>query len=249
MDKWNRLTNIVCLVIDNLEKEEDTENKKKKEAETDKAESDITEKAKSEEGEDSTEKAEKEEEKAVPAIGEKEFRSRVESDDENVKFMQENLFTHGCLEFVSPAAYGSSMAVELSLLPVTQRRRRILINDLKKENASMKVGFQRNIMVHSGTKLWSLLQDVIEAGKAYTFLRSVFPIKRRKAQKTAIEDSETPLKLRLLMSVNQLMDENYPVALPGVLKVRLQSFNRLVFCLYLFILNFVHNYLSDLLRF
>ncbi len=112
------------------------------------------------------------------------------------------IFPHR-LQFVSPARYGSTVAKDLSLLPVGSRKRKTM------------------------AKTFGGMEQLMLRGAAFRVNRAFFPMKKMKNEEEAEEDEtvekgdkkqqseEECLKLRLLLSANQMVEENYPMPLPG----------------------------------
>jgi RNA exonuclease 1 len=66
-------------------------------------------------------------------------------------------------------------------------------------------------------KVYGCLADVLEKGAAFKFYRSVFPVRKDPA-KVDLPEQDLPLKLRLLLSAWQMVEESYPLRLPGMLE-------------------------------
>eukprot|EP00095_Tigriopus_kingsejongensis_P007694 maker-scaffold142_size315517-snap-gene-0.17 protein:Tk07694 transcript:maker-scaffold142_size315517-snap-gene-0.17-mRNA-1 annotation:"rna exonuclease nef-sp-like isoform x4" len=116
------------------------------------------------------------------------------------------LFPHK-LEFVSPAAYDSTMASEMMILSVSQRRRAALMRSHKS------------------------LSKIIASGEAFKFYRAVFPVQEETEEEKVTEEAPTSpgtererLKLKLLLSAEQMLSENYPLPLPGLMSAKLQTY-------------------------
>jgi len=106
------------------------------------------------------------------------------------------------LEVVAPASYGSSVAEELALLPLTVRHKKKLIEE------------------------FGSLENSLEQGEAFKAFRSIFPVKVAEAS-TSPSPSATPsdaMKVRLLLSASQMVTESYPLPLAGVMAERYRAF-------------------------
>ena len=98
----------------------------------------------------------------------------------------------------SPASYGSNFVQDLSIIPATKDRERSLYETFKN------------------------LAEISEKGAGFRFYRSLFPViygKKRdnKTEEGGSQGSEESLKLKLLLSAEQMIQENYPLPLPGKL--------------------------------
>ena len=125
------------------------------------------------------------------------------------------------LEFISPAVYNGTVADDLSILPLSANQ---------KEKLKAKYGNIELALNHSGGQGqpggWS-------KGDYFKVLRSVFPMAeakivekerekvreeklRKKTEEECIEKGEIiPLKHRLLLSISQMIEENYPIPMKG----------------------------------
>lgn len=95
---------------------------------------------------------------------------------------------------------------ELALLPLTVRHKKRLIEE------------------------YGSLENSLEKGEAFKALRSVFPITvpdrpLQDNQKKPLQDQKLDsLKLQLLLSASQMVTENYPLPLVGVMQERFKDF-------------------------
>ena len=146
MEKWNKLTHVICLVVD--------------------------------------------------GIGSEDFLAQRDLD---AAHSVSGIFPSK-VEVISPASYGSNMAVEMSLLNVNKTREKIL----------------KSMDKLSSTYI-----------KPFHFYRALFPIKKEK-KSTPEEDKlvgeDGCLKLRLLLSAQQMIEEGYPLPLPGMMATRYSKF-------------------------
>ena len=95
------------------------------------------------------------------------------------------------VEIMSPSSYQSSVVEELTLLPLTVMHKDRLIKE------------------------FGSLESACENEEAFKAFRSIFPIKRDESKK---KDGKTDsLKLQLLLSVTQMVTDNYPLPLTGKL--------------------------------
>jgi len=96
------------------------------------------------------------------------------------------------VEIMSPSSYQSSVVEELTLLPLTVMHKDRLIKE------------------------FGSLESACENEEAFKAFRSIFPIKRD--DKSKKKDGKTDsLKLQLLLSVTQMVTDNYPLPLTGKL--------------------------------
>lgn len=134
----------------------------------------------------------------IEGVGLKDFHEHRETEfSEIAKFLKFKL------EFLSPSSYDSKVAMDFSLIPVSQRQ---------KEKLKQKYGG---------------VERAIEQGSAYRVLRSMFPMRKTVEDKDSKEKSfedDKSLKLKLLLSINQMIDEGYPVPLEGAMKEKYRHF-------------------------
>lgn len=104
------------------------------------------------------------------------------------------------LEVVAPASYGSSVAEELALLPLTVRHKKRLIEE------------------------FGSLESSLEQGEAFKAFRSIFPVKVAEATSTTTSSPSDGMKVRLLLSASQMVTESYPLPLTGVMADRYKDF-------------------------
>ena len=108
-----------------------------------------------------------------------------------------NLFSSQ-LEFISPVAYNSSLADDLSIVPLSSRQQKDLIQKYRS------------------------LEAACTKGDAFKVLRSVYNIKPKpeEPKSEAKVDEDLPLKIKLMLSINQMLEENYPIPLSGLMQER-----------------------------
>ena len=121
------------------------------------------------------------------------------------------------LEFISPTVYDGCVADDLSILPLSASQ---------KEKLKTKFG-SIELALNHGTE-----KNGWNKGEYFKVLRSVFPmaeiqeVKRehekicehnqRKAQLKEVENGTTvSMKLRLLLSAGQMIEESYPIPMKG----------------------------------
>jgi len=98
------------------------------------------------------------------------------------------------LEVVSPASYQVATQEELALMPVSITAKKKLIAE------------------------FGSLESALEKDEAFKVFRSVFPIEVDPSPQDRSERDS--LKLQLLLSASQMVTENYPIPLQGVLRER-----------------------------
>ena len=123
------------------------------------------------------------------------------------------------LEFISPSVYEGSVADDLSILPLSANQQ----EKLKAKYGSIELALNHN----DGKQGWKM-------GDYFKVLRSVFPMaeleevkrqqqKIRESKSSKLEDNGSkkdiiiPLKLQLLLNVSQMIHENYPIPMKGVM--------------------------------
>merc|ERR1719158_837519 len=107
------------------------------------------------------------------------------------------------VEVVSPISYGSSVAEELALLPLTVNHKKKLIEQ------------------------FGSLESALEKDEAFKAFRSIFPVKtvdKIENVKKREDMSKGCLKLKLLLSATQMVTENYPLPLQGTLADRFKHY-------------------------
>jgi len=107
------------------------------------------------------------------------------------------------VEVVSPISYGSSVAEELALLPLTVNHKKKLIEQ------------------------FGSLESALEKDEAFKAFRSIFPVKtveKIENVKKREDMSKGCLKLKLLLSATQMVTENYPLPLQGTLAERFKHY-------------------------
>ena len=130
------------------------------------------------------------------------------------------------LEFISPAVYDGTVADDLSILPLSVNQ---------KEKLRSKFGSIELALNHgNGKKGWN-------KGEYFKVLRSVFPmaeIKEVKKEHEKIKDQQVnvplekvvenwdivPLKLRLLLSLGQMIEESYPIPMKGYMSEKYSDY-------------------------
>ena len=130
------------------------------------------------------------------------------------------------LEFISPSVYEGTVAEDLSILPLSANQK----EKLKAKYGSIELALNHN----GGEKCW-------KKGDYFKVLRSVFPmaeleevkrrqqkIKESKNNKLIKDETSTcsnlSLKLRLLLSVSQMIDESYPIPMKGVMSEKYSDY-------------------------
>ena len=123
------------------------------------------------------------------------------------------------LEFISPSVYEGSVADDLSILPLSANQQ----EKLKAKYGRIELALDHN----DGKQGWKM-------GDYFKVLRSVFPMaeleevkrqqqKIRESKSSKLEDNGSnkdtiiPLKLQLLLNVSQMIQENYPISMKGVM--------------------------------
>jgi len=142
MQKWNRLTNILCLVLD--------------------------------------------------GVGLDDFTSSPPS-------WMTNHLPHR-LEVVSPASYQASTAQELAVLPLSARAKEDMI------------------------KKFGSLESALEKNEAFKAFRSIYPVKPKEEKEGEMAEKSDSIKLRLLLSATQMVEENYPIPLKGELEDKFKDY-------------------------
>ncbi len=110
------------------------------------------------------------------------------------------------LAVVSPASYDSTFAQDLMMVAASNKRKRML------ESA------------------YGSLSDALDKGAAFNFHRSVFPMKKdvgvgtSPSKEPILTTTDHPLRMRLLLSARQMVDEGYPFRLPGVQQEKLSDY-------------------------
>ena len=130
------------------------------------------------------------------------------------------------LEFISPSVYEGSVADDLSILPLSTNQK----EKLKAKYGSIELALNHN----DGKQGWKM-------GDYFKVLRSVFPmaeLEEVKRQQQKIRDlksrkleeretnNDTPisLKLQLLLSVSQMIEESYPIPMKGVMSEKYSDY-------------------------
>ena len=101
------------------------------------------------------------------------------------------------VEVMSPASYHSSIVEELTLLPLTVTHKEKLIKE------------------------FGSLESACEKNEAFKAFKSIFPIKTQSKKNKLKTDS---LKLQLLLSATQMIEDNYPLPLTGKLGTKYDEF-------------------------
>ena len=101
------------------------------------------------------------------------------------------------VEVMSPASYHSSIVEELTLLPLTVTHKEKLIQE------------------------FGSLESACEKNEAFKAFKSIFPIKTQTKKTKLKADS---LKLQLLLSATQMVEDNYPLPLTGKLGSKYEEF-------------------------
>jgi RNA exonuclease 1 len=109
------------------------------------------------------------------------------------------------LDFISPLSYDSNLADDLSVLPLS-------------------AGQKEKLM-----KKYKGLQAAYAEGEVFKVYRSVFNIKKKeeeekKADKAVDKTEDQSIKLQLLLSLSQMLDENYPLPLGGQMNKNFSHF-------------------------
>ena len=106
------------------------------------------------------------------------------------------------LEFVSPFAYNSTLADDLSILPLSIGRKKQLANKYKSLEKACKEG-----------QAFKVFRSLFNVKATNDFAEDITPFS--KGTKSDLE-SKTPLKMRLMLNVTQMMEENYPLPMTGL---------------------------------
>ena len=106
------------------------------------------------------------------------------------------------LDFVSPSAYNSSLADDLSILPLSAKKQYDMIRKYRS------------------------LEKACDKGEAIKVFKSVFKIKSGNEDEEVKKESESKesLKLKLMLSMSQMLTENYPIPLSGFMQERLKHY-------------------------
>ena len=96
------------------------------------------------------------------------------------------------LEVTSPSTYNSTVPDELSILAVSSRRQKKLKESFGKVNKACQLG-----------EAFKVIEN-----------KDKF-VERKKCEKTTTAKRDNSLKLKLLLSLPQMIDENYPMLLEG----------------------------------
>ena len=99
------------------------------------------------------------------------------------------------LEFISPSTYNSNLADDLSVLPVSARQQKKLQQD------------------------FGSLKKACKNGPVFKVFKSLFNVKESGQKMT-----ETPLKMKLMLSLSEMLEENYPLPLKGPMKLEFSHF-------------------------
>ena len=102
------------------------------------------------------------------------------------------------LDFVSPFSYNSNLADDLSILPLSHNQRSRL------------------------TKHFGSIVNAINQGQAFKGFRSLFNIAEHNTSKDVIDPDKT--KLKLLLNLSQMVEENYPLPMEGPMKDKFASY-------------------------
>lgn len=130
------------------------------------------------------------------------------------------------LEFISPSVYEGSVADDLSILPLSTNQK----EKLKAKYGSIELALNHG----NGQSGW-------KTGDYFKVLRSVFPmaeleeVKRqqqniKKSKMSKLKENETnkdnkmSLKLQLLLSVSQMIEESYPIPMKGVMSEKYSDY-------------------------
>ena len=133
---------------------------------------------------------------------------------------------HTQLEFISPSVYDGTVADDLSILPLSTNQKQ----KLKAKYGSIELALNQN----DGKSSW-------KKGDYFKVLRSVFPmaelneVKRRqqkiresKNNKLSKEEIDSggafSLRLQLLLSVSQMIEESYPIPMKGVMSEKYNDY-------------------------
>ena len=129
------------------------------------------------------------------------------------------------LEFISPSVYDGTVADDLSILPLSTNQKQ----KLKAKYGSIVQALSHN----DGKNNW-------KKGDYFKVLRSVFPMaeleevkrsqqkirdsKTKRLSNEGIDSSAFSLKLRLLLSVSQMIEESYPIPMKGVMSEKYNDY-------------------------
>merc|ERR1711976_174161 len=105
------------------------------------------------------------------------------------------------LDFVSPFAYNSSLADDLSILPLSAKKQYDMIRKFRS------------------------LDKACNKMEAFKVFKSVFKINcGPKEVEEKLESKEESLKLKLMLSLDQMLTENYPIPLSGFMQERFKHY-------------------------
>lgn len=116
---------------------------------------------------------------------------------------------HFKLEFVAPPSYGSSTVDELWVLPLSTNQKYML------------------------KKQYGDVDAACAQGHAFKVYQSLFNLKKKAEQNNSSKKASTkvtdgddavPLQLQLMLSLSQLIEENYPLPLPGLMKQKYSDY-------------------------
>jgi len=144
MAKWNKLTNLVCLVVD--------------------------------------------------GVGVSDYKAHSSAMDWVGRHMT------SLVEVVSPASYQVATQEEIALIPISVRQKKKLIDQ------------------------FGSLESALEKDEAFKAFRSIFPVIQSQLPQQKKSSSKDSLKLQLLLSATQMVTENYPLPLQGVLADRYKDY-------------------------
>ena len=130
------------------------------------------------------------------------------------------------LEFISPSVYEGSVADDLSILPLSTNQK----EKLKAKYGSIELALNHG----NGQSGW-------KTGDYFKVLKSVFPMaeleevkRQQKNIKTSkmskLKENETnkdnkmSLKLQLLLSVSQMIEESYPIPMKGAMSEKYSDY-------------------------
>ncbi len=102
------------------------------------------------------------------------------------------------LEFVSPSSYGSNVADDLSILPLSSKRQKELI------------------------QAYRSIEKACSQGQAFKVFRSMFKVKESSEKSTEVR--EESLKMKLMLSLTQLLEEKYPLPIKPCLQTLYKDF-------------------------
>ena len=115
------------------------------------------------------------------------------------------------LEFTSPLTYNSTVPDELSVLAVSSRRQKQFKEKFGRVNKACQLGlaFKVKKSEEAITKEENRVEEIE---------------KEKELKKGKVFSPDNSLKLKLLLSLSQLIEENYPIPLKGPMKKKYSNY-------------------------